>query len=207
MWQDFTKLASLLAISTLMGCSSLQDMVTTSTAGDELQVSPAAQREYQQVLDRLDADDPQSAMKSLEKFIARYPDYPGAYTTLAIIYSDQDRVAEAMEALSIALSVDADFAPAHNQIGVIKRRDGDFESAKQAWQAAIAADSEYAYAWHNLGVLYDLYLADLPAALQHYQRYQVLAADDAQQTERWIADLRRRIGKQPRAARLEEQLL
>ena len=71
------------------------------------------------------------------------------------------------------------------------------------------ADPEYAYAWYNLGVLYDLYLQDLPAALDHYTSVTSsvtgnAADEDAARSDRWIADLERRIGTPARAAQARE---
>jgi hypothetical protein len=65
---------------------------------------------------------------------------------------------------------------------------------------------DYANAWHNLGVLYDMYLQDLAAAVDHYQRYQQLVGSADEQTSRWIADLQRRIGDAPKTANETETL-
>ena len=207
MWQDCIKnLAPVMAMLLMAGCSGMQQLESRSAAGEDTAVSAGAQRDYQQVLDRLAVEDDAEAMRRLEKFIARYPDFPGAYTNLAIVYDRQERSAEALQALEIAVSIDQNFAPAHNQIGVIKRREGDFAAAEKAWLKAIQADADYSFAWHNLGVLYDLYLGDLPSALEHYERYQALTVNqEDQQVDRWVADLQRRVGEPPQTARLGEQ--
>jgi len=207
MWQDFIKgAAPLVLVMLLSSCSGLQQVSSEpQVAAEGVQISAAAERAYQEILVELAAEDDSGAVKKLEKFIVRYPDFPGAYTNLAIIYDRQDRSTEALEALAIALSIDSNFAPAHNQVGVIKRRSGEFSAAEQAWKAAIAADPDYSYAWHNLGVLYELYLADLPNALEHYRRYQLLANNNNvpdQQVDRWVADLQRRVGEPARTAKV-----
>ena len=211
MWQDcIRKLtpAIVIAIAAMLlaACSGLQQLDSQTADAAATAVPAAAQRDYQQVLDKLAAEDDRTAIVKLEKFIARYPDYPGAYANLAMVYDRQNRSAEALEALDIAVSIDQDFAPAYNRIGIIKRREGEFEAAEQAWLTAIAADPEYSYAWHNLGILYDLYLGDLPTALEHYERYQLLTLNqEDKQIDRWVADLQRRLGEPPRTARVGEQ--
>jgi Tfp pilus assembly protein PilF len=203
MWRSFTKSLSLICYLLAAACSGVPQQVAETET--ELQtVSPAIERDYAEIMALLDAGDLTDATARLERFIARHSGFPGAYTTLAIVYAEQGRADDALQALEIALSINPAFAPAHNQLGVMQRRVGDFAAAEQAWKTAIAADPDYAYAWHNLGVLYDLYLADLPAALEHYQQYQALAAAETGLTELWIADLQRRIDTQPRAALNDE---
>ena len=200
MWRSFTRLGSLTALLLVAACSGMPQLGNEAQTEVE-SVAPAVQRDYAEITALLDAGELADATVRLERFIARHSD---AYTTLAIVYAEQGRTDDALQALEIALSINPEFAPAHNQLGVMQRRAGDFAAAEQAWKTAIAVDPDYAYAWHNLGVLYDLYLADLPAALEHYQQYQLLVATETGQTERWIADLKRRIDTQPRAALNDE---
>ena len=104
--------------------------------------------------------------------------------------------------LTRSLELDSTNPVALNRLGMIKRRAGDFAAAEAAWLGAIAANPEYPYAWYNLGVLYDLYLQDLPAALEHYQAYQRLegGGDGDATVALWIADLETRIGSHPQTA-------
>ena len=203
MWQSFTRFPVLIICLFAAGCSGVPQL-SDQTDDESPVVAPGAQRDFAEITALIEGGELGDATIRLERFIARNSDFPGAYTTLAIVYTEQGRVEDALKAIDIALSINPQFAPAHNQLGVLKRREGDFAGAEQAWQAAIAADPQYAYAWHNLGVLYDLYLSDLPAALEHYEQYQALASGETGQAERWIADLKRRIDTQPRAARNDE---
>jgi tetratricopeptide (TPR) repeat protein len=205
MWRSFTRIPAMMICLLVAACSGMPQMGgQADTDIDAQAVSPVAQRDYAEITALLDAGELADATARLERFIARHAEFPGAYTTLAIVYAEQGRVEDAFKSIDIALSINPRFAPAQNQLGVLKRREGDFAAAEQAWKAAIAADPQYPYAWHNLGVLYDLYLPDLPAALEHYQQYQALAIGETGQTERWIADLQRRIDTQPRAALNDE---
>jgi tetratricopeptide (TPR) repeat protein len=207
MFRDYIRrLIPAAAALLVASCTAVQPL-DSPMAGDEANAVPAAvERDYQQILEQLAAEEDSAAAASLERFIARYPDYPGAYTNLAIVYDRLSRQSDALRALDIAVSIDAGFAPAYNRIGVIKRREGDFVAAEQAWRAAIQADPDYALAWHNLGILHELYLGDSAAALQHYERYQALTPDAVDPlVARWIADLERRLGDTPRTARVGEQ--
>jgi tetratricopeptide (TPR) repeat protein len=142
----------------------------------------------------------------LKQFIAVNPDYSGAYVNLAIIYDRQGRSDEAIGLLNQALQANPESVEALNRLGLMNRREGRFAEAEAAWLAAIDAEPDYTYAWYNLAVLYDLYLQDLPAALDHYREYQRLVgeAEQDEMVERWIADLERRIGAPAQSAQARE---
>ena len=53
------------------------------------------------------------------------------------------------------------------------------------------------------GVLNELYFQRLDTALQHYEQYQALSGGD-EQVEKWISDLKRRIGANERTANVTE---
>ena len=149
----------------------------------------------------LGAEDPNEAVRAMEAFVEDYPEYPGALVNLSIAYDRAERTDDAMQMVDMALAIDPEYKYALNQQGILLRKQGDLQAADKAWRAALAQDENYANAWYNLGVLYDLYFQDLETALDAYQRYQALAADDPGFTEPdrqvagWIRDLERRLGQ------------
>jgi len=173
---------------------------------------PWIKRKYQAALETMESGDDAVAAQTFEQFIDAHPHYPGAYVNLAIIYDRLDRPDDAYAMLETAKEIIPGYVPALNQEGLIKRRRGDFEGARQAWLEATQSDPEFANAWFNLGVLYDLYLQDLPAALDAYQRYQATVAgvqggaEPDPEVERWIVDIERRIGQTAQAAQVSEAL-
>ena len=174
----------------------------------ELADAPAVvQHDYRAALKHMEQKNDEAAASQFEDFVVRHPGYPGAYVNLAIIYDRQNRTDEALWLLEQAIDADPNSVYALNRLGLIKRRQGKFSDAEAAWLTATQADPQYAYAWYNLGVLYDLYLQDLPAALDHYKRYQQLsnAADQDRMVNRWITDLERRIGTPAQAAQAREK--
>lgn len=176
-------------------------------AGDDLEVlvSPVAQAAYEDVLEAIDGLDTVEAELQLGQFVLEYPDFPGAYVNLAILYERTDRYDEARIALDQALAVDSEHAAANNQLGIVLRKQGQFAEAEQAYLRAIATEPDYALAHHNLGVLLDLYLHRPAEALQHYQRYQELLAEPDAAVGRWIIDLQRQVGSNEEAARLAQE--
>jgi len=211
MWKHSCKgsfrAALLSALLILSGCSLLGGGGGPEPAADPLaEVPTAARKAYGRAVARLEQGDMAEAAARFELFIADYPGYANAYVNLAIIREHDGDSAAALELLAEALALDATNAAALNHRGLIMRRQGDFAAAEAVWQQATRAHPEYANAWYNLGVLYDLYLHDLPLALEHYQTYQTLTGtlDGDPTVARWITDLERRIGTPAQAARAVE---
>ena len=53
----------------------------------------------------------------------------------------------------------------------------------------------------NIGILYDIYLNNLSAALDHYQHYQAITGGRDAQVKRWIQDVKLRRAKTMGAAK------
>ena len=200
----------LIALIATGGCASgpkpAQDAAAEGPGGQPgaTRVVPAeAQTLYEQAVAAMAAGDSIDAELRFQEFLLRFPDYPGAHVNLAIIFTDRNDFIAAENSLTDALIIDPGYPPALNQPGVVLRRQGKFSEAESAYLKAVTADPDYGLAHYNLGVLNDLYLQRLDVALTHYERYQALSGDDPQVT-RWIADLRRRIDAEPRAANVTE---
>jgi len=158
---------------------------------------------YEQAVSSMAAGDTIDAELRFQEFLLQYPDFPGAYVNLAIIFAARDDLGAAETSLTDALKFDPLNAPALNQLGMLRRRQGRFKEAESAYLKAVTASPDYALAHYNLGVLNDLYLRHLDVALEHYERYQALTGED-KQVAKWIADLKRRIGVQQRTANVTE---
>ncbi len=212
MWRNYANNLQVIALMLLLAGCAVQGTKHGSEPAQllpaELADAPAAvQHDYRAALKQMEQNNDTAAASQFEDFVVRHPGYPGAYVNLAIIYDRQNRTEEALWLLQQAIDADPDSVYALNRLGLIKRRQGEFSKAEAAWLKATQADPQYAYAWYNLGVLYDLYLQDLPAALDHYKRYQQLsaAADQDLMVNRWITDLERRIGIPAQAAQVREK--
>lgn len=206
MLRDYSKkvrLAGLVsALLVLSGCSVMGSSGTADSRAALESVPAGVQKDYRRAVAKLEAGDDVAAAVELERFIERHPDYANAYVNLAIVRDRQADAAAALALLDTAIALDAGNVYALNRRGLILRRQGDFAGAQAAWQQATELQPDYPNAWYNLGVLNDLYLQQLPAALEHYQRYQKLtgSSDGDPTVARWITDLERRIGNPAQAA-------
>jgi tetratricopeptide (TPR) repeat protein len=122
------------------------------------------------------------------------PDIAIVYTNLGLLYLKKGNMEAAQKALEQSISLDPGDALALNHLGVALREQGKFQESQTAYLRAIKLDEYYADAHLNLGILYDLYLQQLPRALQQYQRYQELTGGKDQTVAKWIVDLQRRAG-------------
>jgi tetratricopeptide (TPR) repeat protein len=198
-------LALLSSITLLGGCAgtATRPEVTTDDAAAPEFPTDAMDR-YAEALGWMDAGEDLQAAEIFRALAADYPDYAGPLVNLAIIEARAGRTDDSIRLLENALVVCTTCAPAWNQLGILFRRQGRFAEAEAAYLKALDADADYALAHYNLGVLYDLYQQQPASAVQHYELYVLLVDDDAQApVDKWIADLRRRIGQPPQTAQAE----
>jgi tetratricopeptide (TPR) repeat protein len=149
---------------------------------------------YARAIAAMNAEDWFEAEVEFEQLILEYPSYPGPYVNLSILYRNDNRGDEAETALKQALAIAPDHPAANSELGVLYRERGDFAEAEAAYLRAIDSDPGYALAHYNLGVLYDLYLKREGDALLQYEAYLSLMGAPDVEVERWVVDLRRRLG-------------
>jgi tetratricopeptide (TPR) repeat protein len=121
------------------------------------------------------------------------PDLASPHTNLGILYYREGKPKEAEAAFKKALQIDDKDYVAANYLGMLYRAQGRFNDAESAYEQALAAKPDYGYAHLNLAILYDLYLDNLPKALDHYREYQRISGDDDPKLVGWLADLQQRM--------------
>ena len=179
---------------------------TAGEEGDLREPVPApVTQAYDRALAAMLGNDAAEAELELEQFVLEYPEYPGPFVNLALIYQRDGRLSDAREALDSALAIDPDHAIANNQLGILNRTEGQFAAAEEAYLRALAADPNYVLAYYNLGVLLDLYLKRPAEALENYERYQEFQAEPNETVARWIIDLRRRVGASNNTAQVAQE--
>jgi tetratricopeptide (TPR) repeat protein len=176
-----------LALS-LAGCASapetLEDTGPPATALAQFEAAVAA----------MGAEDYASAEPMLEALIDDWPELSGPPVNLAIVYSATGRDEEAVAAFRSLLAEDPGNAVAWSELAIVLRRRGEFQAADEAYAEALELRPDYARAWRNRGILLDLYLQEPEEALEHYERYAELTGGSDTQVEKWIAELRMRLG-------------
>lgn len=134
-----------------------------------------------------------TAIQQFKQVLATDPTTQHVYTNLGLLYFHQGNLQQAKQAFLQAIEQDKNDAVAYNHLAVIQRQQGEFKQALFNYYKAIKAQPEYANAHLNLGILLDLYIQDLPKALEQYEIYQQLTGNSNDQVTKWIADTKRRI--------------
>jgi Flp pilus assembly protein TadD len=179
------------------------DSAVASADGSDPQIPAVVRTLFEQATAAMAAGDFVDAELRFKEFLLQYPDYPGAYVNLAIIHANSNDDASTRAAIEAALALDARHPAALNQLGMLLRRNGKFIEAEAAYLKAVTVSPDYALAHYNLGVLNELYLQRLAVALQHFETYQALVGED-KQVARWIKDLKRRVEKDQRSAKVAQ---
>lgn len=109
------------------------------------------------------------------------------------VLQQQGRDDEAKAAYRHALEKDPSEAMAANNLALMLQSEGRFNEARDLFEAGLQAHPDAPELHYNLAVLAELYLLDLPLALEHYRRYQELTDGREKEVAGWIADLERRV--------------
>ena len=209
-WIDVVSRTALLMVcaSALAACGSLSSAGETppgaNTASEPLP-SPELKVHYDALVNRLQAGDA-TAVAEMATFSAAHPELAGPLLNLGLARAREGDEVAARTLLERASTVCQHCGAVWNELGVLDRQQGRFAEAERAYRRAIELEPAYAAAYYNLAVLYELYIPRPDLALENYERYlQIGGADDKQRdVEKWVVDLRRRVGATPKSARAGE---
>lgn len=180
------------ALAALSACTG-QSVKTSSIKKEKaVSVDGDVQRDFDQALQLLQAEQYDAAIEVLTKVIEQEKRLTAPYINLAMAYRQKgdDKLAE--NYLLKALEIDQAQPVANNELGIIYRKQGRFADAKNAYTKALAENPDYLPVIRNLGILCDLYLRDVQCALEQFEKYQERVPDD-KTIKIWIADLKTRM--------------
>jgi len=118
------------------------------------------------------------------------PDMAGSWANLALIRLKKNDLNGAKKYIGIALDKNPNMPQALNLAGNIALRENRLNNAKTYFELAIKNKSNYALAHYNLALIYDIYLQDIPLAVQHYELYLQYSTQPDKSTEKWIKGLK-----------------
>lgn len=148
---------------------------------------------YLQAIGSAKKDKHKLAIQYLNELIKLNPEFRQVHTSLGLALLQTNQQEQAKQAFKNAIKQDKSDAIAYNHLAIIQRQEGLFKPALENYNLAIKADPEYANAYLNLGILLDIYLQDLPKALEQYLMFQKLTDNKDERIEKWVLDIKRRI--------------
>jgi len=196
--QFFKYTQIVLATLVISACASQPAPVTSDQASVQEKtvrpiLSPQDQTRYQQALEALQSGKTDKAEGLLEALLAQYPTLAGAHVNLGIIYQSSGDDDRAMSEFDDALSINSNNTDALLQRASLWQSQGKFRRAEQDLNRLLDIDDDHRRAHFNLGVLYELYLQEYDAAIDHYERYVELSNEaDVDVVKRWIMLLERK---------------
>jgi tetratricopeptide (TPR) repeat protein len=135
--------------------------------------------------------DPTQASLEFQLMTQTYPDLPGPYANLGLLYRNANQLADAEAAFQKATEHAPWDAATWTEYGVTLRQAGKFAEARSAYEKAISLNPNYAAAHRTLGVLLDLYLDDSLTGQTELETYMTLTGED-KPVSGWLAELRSR---------------
>ncbi len=150
--------------------------------------------DYQKAIVLMKAQQLNDAYALFDDIQGKTPMFSGPVLNQAMIRIRQQNYKEAELLLKRAIGINEKNPFTYNLQGLVYRQQGRFADSRAAYEKALTISPNYAKAHFNLAVLADLYLQDLPFALQHYEAYQALQTTPDTTAAKWIVDLQKRTG-------------
>lgn len=129
------------------------------------------------------------AQPVLTEFTEQRPELAGPWANLGLIKLKQNDYTAAENYIKTALEKNSEMPQALNLMGTIRVHQGKILEAEQLYKKSLAIKPDYPLAHYNLALLYDVYLQNIPAAIEHYQAYLKLTNNEDKGTRDWLEQL------------------
>ncbi|NKF23775.1 tetratricopeptide repeat protein [Solimonas sp. C16B3] len=152
------------------------------------------QARFDAALTQLKGGDRGGAEQAFLSLTQDFPQFPGPWVNLGIIYAKSNRVAPAIDALGHATQLDPNNVIAWNWLGILNRQAGYYDRAKLAYERGLQAAPDDAMTHRNYAILLDAYLKQPQAAIEQYKQYQSLTPKEDLAVTAWVAALEAQVG-------------
>ena len=133
------------------------------------------------------------ARKVFEELCTSYPHVSVFHNNLGVVYKRLGLLPEAVAAYEQAIKIQPQYPEAYYNLALAFREQGEFRQAEHAYRQALDVAPDFRDANYNLAVLYDLYLDEPQAAIEHYETYLTSGGEGRDEVTIWIAALQKRL--------------
>jgi Flp pilus assembly protein TadD len=162
---------------------------------DDVDVRPGVQADFDKAVMLLQKEEYERGIRLLNRVVERSEKSITPYINLGIAYRKTGDIKRAEESLNKALKLNPVHPAANNEMGMVYRKTGRFSEARRTYERVLERFPNFYPARKNLGILCDLYINDLRCAMANYEIYNKADPGD-KSVVMWIADLRKRMGKE-----------
>lgn len=186
----------------LAGCAAKPFAPSTSSSSQGLEqrerpqpepLTVAQRSRFNEAKSAFHADNSEAAITKLEALREIRPHYAIISSRLGFLFQQLNHKSQAVAAYRRALADDPGEPMALNNLALLYQDEGRFKESRKLLEAGLKWHPDSPSLHYNMAVLAELYLLNLPLALNHYQRYESLAEKPKPAVAGWIADLKRRI--------------
>jgi tetratricopeptide (TPR) repeat protein len=171
----------------------IEESVAGFTIFEDARIGTDVRSDYDRGLDQLRLGNIDEGIRLLEAVADSAPQLSAPRIDLGTAWHRLGDLEEAEKHLKLALEINPEHPIALNEIGIVYRKTARFAEARQSYEAALRVYPGFHFARRNLGVLCDLYLDDLPCALENYEAYMATVNSD-DEAEMWLKNVRFRMG-------------
>jgi tetratricopeptide (TPR) repeat protein len=183
---------TLVALLSACGSAPTQDSVKPARNLKPVEVPQLAKAEYEVVIKAIDAQNWPKAAKVLQGMQQSYPQLLSLRVSSAWVSWQSGNTEQAIKELQSVIATNKLYKPdAYNYLAIINREQGKFNEAEKVYLEALEIWPNDSATHINLGILYELYMAQLPKALEHYRQAQRARSND-RLLSGWVKDLERR---------------
>jgi len=179
----------------LTGCATSPPQETSAPTGTPVAATQSLAADdilrYREAITYLNENRLDRAEELLTEIIAQRPELAGPRANMALLQIKNNQLDKAEQSLQLALERNPNMPQAYNLLGYIEKQRGHILKAKEDFQRAINEKPDYAIAHYNIALLDDIYLQDVPSAIQHYKRYLELTDNQDKETINWVGELER----------------
>jgi tetratricopeptide (TPR) repeat protein len=177
----------LMCLLTLNACQTSGQTQAVNKQAGLASLTESQQALYQQALADLEQHKPQQAEVGLSGLLRERSDLAELWLNLALSQYQQKNWEKTATTTATLLTKFPNVAQGHNLAGLLAVEKGEFAKAQEHYVKSLQLDPNYINALYNMALLQDVYLQNIPSAVNYYSLY--LGQVEDEETKAWMEHL------------------